>query len=249
MARVPLGLGLASLLWASAPAQAEKPGRPAAPAPAAQTPAPPLDQTLAALERASRSLTSLEGEFVQRNRLKLFAKELVSKGRLAFEQPRRIRWEYTDPDPSVLVLNGARATLTTPGAAPQRFNLDEDATMRAVFDQLLLWFGAEAVGAPRAAGPGGTPAAGSGGGFAAVLSRDYALSTEGSAASPVLVLTPRAGTPVGRAFRRVALRLDGPSAQLVGLTLTEAGGDEKDISFVRQVRNRPLPAGTFVAPE
>ena len=49
----------------------------------------------------------------------------------------------------MLVLDGNQATLTTPGAAPQVFDLDKDATMRAIFDQLLTWLGPGSLAAAR----------------------------------------------------------------------------------------------------
>ena len=98
---------------------------------------PSVDELTQRLEASSKDLRSLSGEFTQRNKLKLFKQELRSKGRFSFEKPRKIRWEYLEPDPSTLVLDGDKATLSTPGAAPQTFDLTKDATMRAVFDQLL----------------------------------------------------------------------------------------------------------------
>ena len=72
----------------------------------------------------------------------------------------------------MLILDGNQATLTTPGAAPQVFDLDKDATMRAIFDQLLTWLGPGSLAAAR---------------------DDYDLSTGGTPAAPTLVLTPKAG--------------------------------------------------------
>ena len=69
--------------------------------------------------------------------MKLFKQELKSEGKLYFAAPRKIRWEYTAPDPSVLVLSGQKATMRAPGGEAQVFDLDKDATLRTVFDQLL----------------------------------------------------------------------------------------------------------------
>src|SRR4029078_2563822 len=91
------------------------------------------------LEASAKDLQSLSGTFEQRNKLKLFKQELKYKGRFFFQRPKKIRWEYLDPDPSTLILDGEKATLRTPGAAPQTFDLTKDATMRAIFDQLLTW--------------------------------------------------------------------------------------------------------------
>jgi outer membrane lipoprotein-sorting protein len=178
-------------------------------------PPPPVDQLLANLDAASKSMTSLSGEFTQRNRLKLFKQELRSKGRMSFRVPRQIRWEYLEPDPSLLVLDGQKATLTTPGAPPKVFDLDRDATMRAIFDQLLLWLGPGSLSRARA---------------------DYELASAGTAEAPILVLTPKPTSPVSKAFQKIELRLDPKTFLLRSLLLTEKSGDEKEITFTKLER-------------
>lgn len=183
--------------------------------------AAPVDQLTARLEASSKSVDTLAGEFVQRNKLKLFKQELQSKGRFYFQRPRKIRWEYTTPDPSTLVLDGNTATLRTPGATPQVFDLTKDATMRAIFDQLLTWLGPGSMAQARA---------------------DYDLSLAGDS---TLVLTPKAQSPVAKAFSRIELRLDPKSLMMKSILLTEKNGDEKEITFTRLQRNAKLPADAF----
>jgi outer membrane lipoprotein-sorting protein len=205
----------------AAPAQAG-----AAPAQAARAPAAPppsVDELLARLDASSKDLVTLKGEFTQRNRVKLFKQELRSTGRLVYRRPRQIRWEYLAPDPSALVLDGERATLTMPGAAPQVFDLEHDATLRPIFDQLLFWLSPGSIGHER---------------------EQYDLVVGGTAELPTLALTPKGG-PMARAFRRIELRLDGKSGLLRGILLVEKNGDEKEIVFTRLERNVPLPADAF----
>lgn len=191
--------------------------------------APPTpDELLARAERASAEMQTLAGEFTQRNRLKLFKQELTSHGKLSFRRPRQIRWEYTKPDPSVLVLDDKVATLAAPGAPPQRFDLERDPTMRLVFDQLLMWMGAGAKDK-------------------GALTADYALSTTETKGQPTLVLQPLATSPISKVFTRIELRFDA-AAQLKSLLLIERAGDEKEITFTKLVKNAKLPADAFVAP-
>jgi outer membrane lipoprotein carrier protein len=183
-----------------------------------------LDEVLQRVDAAKASIDTLAGEFTQRNRVKLFKQELTSKGRLYFKKPRQIRWEYTSPDPSTLVLDGNRATLTTPGAATQTFDLDKDATMRAIFEQLLTWLGPGSLAQARS---------------------DWQIAAGGAAAAPMLTLTPRPDRPVARAFARVELRIDGKTGLLHGIALVEKNGDEKEITFVKLEKNVTLPANAF----
>src|SRR4051812_4178273 len=66
--------------------------------------APPRGALIARLQLSSGSTTSLAGEFTQKSRIKLFKQELRARGRLYYERPSRIRWEYLAPDPSTLVV-------------------------------------------------------------------------------------------------------------------------------------------------
>lgn len=188
---------------------------------------PPTAEVVRKLDAAKAGVTTLAGEFTQRNRVKLFKQELTSRGRMYFARPRHIRWEYTAPDASTLILDGSKATLSTPGAPPQVFDLDRDPTMRAIFDQLLGWLG-----------PGALESS----------SADYTLTTAGTAAAPILVLTPKPGSAVGKAFSRVELRLDPKTWLVRSILLVEQNGDEKEITFTRLQRNGQLPPDAFKVP-
>jgi outer membrane lipoprotein-sorting protein len=183
----------------------------------------PVEPLLQRLEKSGQAVETLAGSFTQRSRIKLFKRVLESTGRFYYQRPRRIRWEYLSPDPSTLVLDGDRAVLRSPGAAPQSFDLAKDATMRAVFDQLSLWLGA------------GSPDR---------LKQEYDVAAEGSDAEPRLVLAPRAASAVARAFTRIELRFD-KALLLRGITMREPSGDEKEIVFGRIERNVKLPPDAF----
>jgi outer membrane lipoprotein-sorting protein len=190
---------------------------------AASARAAAVDPLLARLDAQAKGVTALSGEFTQKNRIKIFKQEVRSSGRFLFERPRRIRWEYLDPDPSTLILDGDTATLATPGAASQTFDLKKDAVMRAVFDQLLLWLGSDTLGKAKG---------------------DYELAAGGSDEAPSLTLTPKPGGPIARAFSRIELRFD-KRLLLHAILLREASGDEKEITFTKMVANPKLPAGAF----
>lgn len=213
-------------------ARADEP-KPEAPAAEAS-----VSALLARLQASADQVQTLAGEFTQQSRIKLFKQELSSTGRLYFSRPRRIRWQYLTPDPSTMVLDGDRATLTSPGAAPQVFDLTKDAAMRAVFDQIVMWIGGQI-------GASGAP--GSDGGLAG-----YALSVEGGAREPVLVLQPKAGTAVAKTFQRIELHFAEPTKKTAApplllrrILLREVSGDEKDIRFIRMEPNAKLPADAF----
>lgn len=185
---------------------------------------PSLNVVVEQLDAASKNVETLAGQFSQRNRVKLFKQELTAKGLVYFRKPRQIRWEYLEPDPSVMILDGNKALLRSPSAPPQQFDLDKDPTMRAIFDQLLTWLGPGSLAKAR---------------------DDYELAVSGTAAAPVLTLTPKLASAVGRAFSKIELRLDGKSWTLRSILLVEKNGDEKEIVFTRLQRNAKLPPDAF----
>lgn len=209
---------------------AQAAGGTAAQAPAGAPADAAVESLLQRLRAAQADVRTLAADFTQRNRVKLFRQELTSQGRLIYDKgdppmrPARLRWEYTAPDPSLLLLIGERAELRAPGQAPRTFDTGRDGTLRAVFDQMGLWLGSGAVQTAR---------------------RDNTLSVAGTATAPTLVLIPREGTALWRVFARVELRLDGKTLLLRGLLLQERSGDEKEITLSRVQRNPVVPTGTF----
>lgn len=181
------------------------------------------------IDEAQKGVRTLSAEFVQKNRVKLFKQELVSRGRLYYARGQeaskgsQLRWEYLSPDPSALILADNKAVLVMPGRAPQRFDLDRDATMQAIFRELELWLG---KGSLRAA------------------MQEYDMTEHDDR----VLLIPKAGTPLSRTFARIEMTVDRKTLLLSRLLLAEKGGDEKEIAFVSMKRNADLPKEAFKMP-
>lgn len=65
-------------------------------------------QGIAALKDYYRSVTSLEGEFVQTTRDELDQELEASAGRLLIQRPDRFRWTYTEPFEQIIVADGKK---------------------------------------------------------------------------------------------------------------------------------------------
>jgi outer membrane lipoprotein-sorting protein len=204
-------LGLAVSLGGASPSRA------AAPAP---------EELMRRIDAAQADLRSLSAEFVQNSRSKLFKQQLSSQGRLYYQRgaPTRLRWEYTRPDASTMLLIGERATLRIGSRPPQVFDSSRDPTLNAIFTQLQLWLGNGSLASAQA---------------------DYEVSSSGTAERPALILAPRPASPLSRAFSRIELHVDGRTLQLGRLLLVENSGDEKEVVFSRMQRNAALPQNAF----
>lgn len=102
-----------------------------------------LKQFMTQLENAAEKIESFRAVFVQEKELSLFAETMVFHGELVVVRPDRLRWEFTEPVPSVLILNGEKGLRCNAQAAPTEFDLKTDPIMRSVAEQLWLWLGGD----------------------------------------------------------------------------------------------------------
>jgi len=57
------------------------------------------------IKQKAKDLRSIQADFVQEKHMKILTKPLVSKGKLFFSYPQSLRWEYTQPIQSLLVMH------------------------------------------------------------------------------------------------------------------------------------------------
>ena len=56
-------------------------------------------------------MKTMQCDFVQTKHLKMLNDKMVAKGRMYYQQPNRLRWEYTSPYSYVFILNGDKVLL------------------------------------------------------------------------------------------------------------------------------------------
>ena len=71
---------------------------------------PALEALLQRLDRAQESLTSLTADLEETRTLELLSDPQHLRGRLAYEKPGRIRWEYQSPEERIYVLEDGKLT-------------------------------------------------------------------------------------------------------------------------------------------
>jgi outer membrane lipoprotein-sorting protein len=78
----------------------------------------PMTDTVAfkkGLEQFSENTSSIESEFVQEKKLKMLNDKVISKGRLFFKKPDKLRWEYDEPYSYIIALNNGKVMLKDEG--------------------------------------------------------------------------------------------------------------------------------------
>jgi len=103
-----------------------------------------LDDLLKRIEASHKDHTDFSGNFEQRRYLPLFDDTITSSGRFVFKKPDHVRWEYSTPHRSILVVKGetGRKWSAATGRV-ERFRLADDRGLDAVVNQLFTWFRGE----------------------------------------------------------------------------------------------------------
>ena len=91
---------------------------------------------------AAGNIRSLKADFVQEKHLKILAKPLISRGRLFYRPPDYLRWEYTDPIKSVMLMRRdvVRMFLWRDGAWMEDAGQSVE-IRRVVLNEITGWFG------------------------------------------------------------------------------------------------------------
>jgi len=182
---------------------------------------PDADAVLRSLETAGQALKTMKADFVETKVLVLLNDKEETRGDVMLRVPGRLRWNYTSPRPSVMMIKDGAFARYIPRSkqvfrGPARGEAD-----------LLVGFG------PGAAG----------------LGKKYAVTlvgkeTVGGAPAWVLDLQPRAGETSGL-FSAIRLWVDEVRSVPVQTRLTEPTGDYTTIRFEKVVVNGALPAAAF----
>lgn len=64
---------------------------------------------------SAEAIQTVKCNFTQKKQSKMLKGEQVSEGKMFCQQPDKLRWEYTSPKPSTLVLDGTKAQLLKGG--------------------------------------------------------------------------------------------------------------------------------------
>jgi outer membrane lipoprotein-sorting protein len=178
-----------------------------------------LDALLTDIQQKSNQFQSLSCKFTQERHLSLFNHPVVFHGILAIIRPDRLRWEFVDPVPSVLVFNGNAGMRCTDNTPPAHFDLASDPIMRMVAEQLWTWLN----------------------GNYKKLEDTYVVTLQ---APSSLLMTPK-DPGVAGFIQSIAITFNSRNRQPDLVEITEPGGDKTRIRFDAFALNTPLPASTF----
>lgn len=96
------------------------------------------------LKQGSKKINSISSGFIQKKHLDILSKPLVSTGKLFFKRPSSLRWEYTSPIKSILLMHDSnikRYIMQNGKLVPDRgLNLQ---AMQVVVQEISFWLSGE----------------------------------------------------------------------------------------------------------
>lgn len=103
-----------------------------------------VEEVLKRIEKDHTDHKNFAGKFTQKKHLLLFDDVIESSGRFVFKKPDHVRWEYSKPHESILVIagdDGQKWNETTKRV--EKFKLSDERGLDAVVKQLFTWFKGE----------------------------------------------------------------------------------------------------------
>lgn len=189
------------------------------PVSAAATAQNELEHFLQTIQDRSDQISSFTTDFIQEKKLSLFADSVLFRGNLSIVRPDQLRWEFTFPVASVLILTGDHGIRCNDTADPERFQLSRDPVMKMVAKQLWLWLGGDYK----------------------KLNRHHRLETTGPY---TLLITPQ-NQSTADYIESVTIVFDEKTLQPLQVEMREQGGDSTRISFHSSIVNAEIPEKLF----
>lgn len=171
------------------------------------------------IRKAAGSIKSIQADFVQEKHMKMLVRPLISKGRLVYQAPNAMRWEYLSPIENVLLMDAGNVQrfVKIDGA----WILDAGANlqgMQVVMEQITQWFAGQ---------------------FADLPLFDAILEPASGGTGKKIVMTPKEAG-VAKMIEKVVLSLSLTPGVMDTVTIYENKDSYTKINFVEPSVNQPV---------
>lgn len=171
------------------------------------------------LRETAANVATVKAEFIQEKHMTILTRPLISRGTFLFQAPDSLKWEYTQPFKSVLVLHKGQ----TRRYVDKEGVLVEDATaglqsMQMVVQQITQWLNGRFDDNPA---------------FSAVLEP-----------GPKIVMTPQEKA-LARLIQRIEIELSHRPAVIESVTIYESEDSYTRLVFQNVTLNMPLDDTAF----
>jgi outer membrane lipoprotein-sorting protein len=170
-------------------------------------------------ESKSVQIHSIQADFTQEKHLKILARPLISTGTFTFAAPQSLRWEYTTPVPSILLMHGGkiRKYLQRDGELVEDKGMRLD-SMQIVLAEISNWLDGR-------------------------FTENDVFNVSFPDKHTVLLLPKEAS--FARLINRIELQLADQMGLLDKVTIFEGPDSYTTMSFSNRILNQEIPASVF----
>lgn len=163
----------------------------------------------------------MQCDFTQTKSVRMLNEKVVSTGRMYYQSPDRLRWEYLKPYRYSFLLNGNKIIVKS-GSRTDAIDVDRNKMFREIVRVMMNTVVGKCL----------------------TDSRDFTAAVTGDAAVWIVTLTPRKGT-LKQMFRSVVLRFDRTTQRVTQVEMIEPKGDRTVIELTNIKSNIPIDASVF----
>ena len=173
------------------------------------------------INTVASSMKSMQCDFVQTKHIKMLNEKMVSRGKMYYQQPNKLRWEYTSPYSYTFVLNGTKV-LISKGKRNDVINVNQS----KMFKEIARIMMNSVVGK------------------CLTDTRDFKTTIVGSASEYVATLYPQQ-KQMRQMFQKIVLHFNKVKSTVAMVELVEKQGDKTIIELKNVKTNTPINAKVF----
>ena len=173
------------------------------------------------ISKAASALKSMQCDFVQTKHLKMLNEDMVSQGKMYYQQPDRLRWEYTTPYSYTFLLNGSKVLLKN-----KHRNDVIDVNQNKLFKEIARIMMNSVVGK------------------CLNDDKEYKVDISASGSDWIATLSPLRKN-MRQLFKRIVIHFDKQRAVVSRVELLEKNGDRTVIELKDIRKNEPISSDLF----
>ncbi len=171
------------------------------------------------VSRPAVQITSIQADFQQEKHMKMLVMPIISHGTFSFQAPASLRWEYTTPVPSILLMHGGsiRKFIAVDGELEEAQGLPVG-SMQVIMAEITNWLDGRFT--------------------------ENKMFTVSYPDTDHIVLTPKKGMLAGM-IDEIELELADQNGVLEAVTIREGAEGYTRMTFTNRLLNRELPMTLF----
>ncbi|MDR0828647.1 MAG: outer membrane lipoprotein carrier protein LolA [Prevotellaceae bacterium] len=167
----------------------------------------------------SKKIETLQCNFVQEKTSVLVAQKAVSKGIMLYALPSKLRWEYTEPTPSTLILNGQNAALLDKNGQ----KIGNDKAIKPLGNIIISMINGDGI----------------------KNNRQFSTEIYETDKHFLIILTP-IQKRLKEFYKNIELKIDKHTFLASEITMNEKSGDKMVISLINKKLNEKIDVSKFV---